>query len=125
MIYVVTRGRYSDYHIIAASADYKTAKKIKKKFDKYGWDECVIEEFPDAEAMLKNVWRVYFRLNGDVFICYEADSEYDYRDVGTIIDTTFKHDYDLIITVEADTKQDAIKIAAEKRAEYLATKTGL
>ena len=124
MIYIVTKGEYSCYHVIAATTDRKIAKKIQKKFSD-GWDDCKIEKFPDAEVMLKNLWNVYFTKAGTVWKCVISDSEYDYRDNREITDTIYKRDYDLIIKVEADTEEAAIKIAAEKRAKYLAEKNGL
>ena len=52
-IYVLTKGCYSDYHIITATTDYELACKIKDRFDKINseWsDEKVnIEIYEDAE----------------------------------------------------------------------------
>ncbi len=128
MIYIVTKGEYSCYRVVAATTDRKTAEKICDKFNRFSnWsmDRCHIEEYPDAEVFLKNVWNVYFKKNGEVWKCEEPDSDYDYKRVGRITDTIYKSDYDLIITVEADTPDDAIKIAAEKRAKHLAETYGL
>lgn len=126
MIYLVTKGEYSGYHVVAATTNREVAEKIKDKFsDDYSWGRCQIEEFPDAEVMLKNLWNVYFKKNGDVWKCRESDSEYDYHRKNDIIETIYKRDYDLIVVVEADTEEAAIKIAAEKRAKYLAEKNGL
>ena len=126
MIYIVTKGKYSDYHVIAATTNPELAKKIADKFsDDDGWDDCRVEEFPDAEVMLKSIWKVYFNKSGDVWTCELSNSEYDYSNLGRVIDTVYKRNYDLIITVEADDKDSAIKIAAEKRAQYLAEKIGL
>ena len=36
-IYVVTKGCYSDYHIITATTDEKLAYKIKEKFNGDGY----------------------------------------------------------------------------------------
>ena len=124
MIYVITKGNYSCYHVIAATTDRKIAKKIQKKFSD-NWEDCRIEEFPDAEVMLKTVWVVAFKTNGDVWACREAEDEHDYKRVNVIVDTIYKRDYDMIVYVEADTEEAAIKIAAEKRAQYLAEKNGL
>ena len=125
MIYIVTRGEYSRYRVVAATTDRETAEKICDKFNDRAWDECRIEEFPDAEVFLKNVWLVYFKKNGEVWKCEESSRDYDYKHIGRIDDGFYKRDYDLIVTVEADTLDDAIKIAAEKRAKYLAETYGL
>ena len=125
MIYIVTKGSYSSYRIVAATTDCDIAKRIAAKFS----DDCedaVVEEFPDAEVMLKNIWSVYFTKSGEVWTCVLSTDEYDYhKRLGAVIDTVWKRDYDLIITVEADNEEAAIKIAAEKRAQYLAEKNGL
>lgn len=112
MIYIVTKGEYSDYHVVAATTDRKIAEKIQKKFSDDHWYDCRIEEFPDAEVMLKNLWNVYFTTDGNMWGCFISDSEYDYRENKEIIDTVYKRDYDLIVKVEADTEEAAIKIAA-------------
>lgn len=125
MIYVITQGNYSAYRIIGATTDRETAEKIAKKFSD-DCDDCRIEEYPEGEILLKNLWRVFFKKNGDVFRCDLSDYHRDYYDERRqIIDTVYKRDYDMIATVEADTEKDAIKIAAEKRAMYLANKLDL
>ena len=125
MIYVVTQGSYSAYRVIGATTDRETAKKIAKKFSD-DCENCRIEEYPEGETLLRNLWRVFFKKNGDVFRCDMSDYHRDYYDKGSpIIDTVYKRDYDLIVTVEADDEEAAIKIAAEKRAMYLANKNGL
>lgn len=125
MIYVVTQGNYSAYHIIGATTDRETAEKIAKKFSDDS-EECRVEAFAEGETLLRNLWRVFFKKNGDVFRCDLSDFNRDYYDqTRQIIDTVYKRDYDLIVTVEADNEEAAIKIAAEKRAMYLANKNGL
>ena len=125
MIYVVTQGNHSAYRIIGATTDRETAEKIAKKFSDDS-DDCRIEEYPEGETLLRNLWRVFFKKNGDVFRCDLSEFHCDYYEEGRqIIDTVYKRDYDLIVTVEADNEEAAIKIAAEKRAMYLANKNGL
>lgn len=125
MIYVVTKGHYSDYHIISATLDKELAGKIAEKFSD-DCDECKVEEYPDAEVMLKPIWRVFFTTSGDVQNCYMSDSVYDYLEgLKGVVETVYKRYYDMIVYVEADNEEAAIKIAAEKRAQYLAEKNGL
>lgn len=124
MIYIVTKGSYSCYHVVAATLDRAVAEKIAKKFSE-DYEECRIEEYPDAEVMLSSLWCVYFKRSGDVWKCILSDSEYDYRRHDNVIETVYKFDYDMIVYVEADNEEAAIKIAAEKRAKYLAEKFGL
>lgn len=129
-IYVVTKGSYSDYHIITATTDPEKAKKIAEKFtDK--WDDAKVEEYEDSDIYLKNLWYVVFEANGEVrhvrlersAFYYDAnDEEY----VGRIrYNTYLGHPNGTWIHVFADDEEGAIKIAAEKRAEFLAKKNGL
>lgn len=121
-IYVVTQGSYSAYGIVGATTDYEVAKKIADKFSD-GWDECCIETYEDGEYMLKPAWVVYFDKGGNVVNCNPAKSDYDYHKVYHRPERN--RYFDFIIGVSADTEEAAIKIAAEKRAQYLAEENGL
>lgn len=117
-IYVVTRGDYSDYHIITATTDYKRANEIAKKF------KAEVEIYDDSEIYTKTVFGVTFNEIGDVIYCYEL-SEYDYPPNNKIIQHKRNNQNCLYVEVEADDKQSAIKIAAEKRAKFLAKQEGI
>lgn len=114
-IYVVTRGDYSDYHIITATTDFKRAKKIAEKF------KAEVEIYDDSEIYLKNIYFVSFDPSGDVEYC-ELENEYSYPYKEQIFD--YKNQ-SISIKVEADDKTSAIKIAAEKRAKFLAKREGI
>lgn len=129
-IYVVTKGSYSDYHIITATTDPEKAKKIAEKFtDK--WDDAKVEEYENSDIYLKNLWYVVFEANGEVkhvhlersAFYYDAnDEEY----IGRIrCNPHLGLSNGAWIHVFADDEEGAIKIAAEKRAEFLAKKNGL
>ena len=122
-IYVVTKGIYSDYHIITATTDYELAKKIKEKFTDgdRDWDEARIEEFSNSELVLKPCWAVYFLESGDIKNVCSAEMDY-YADE---LNEVFEGQRFLYVHVAADTEEEAIKIAAEQRAMYLAQKNGL
>lgn len=124
MFYVVTKGNYSDYHIVAVTTDRDVAEQICNKFSgEYFWDEARIEEYLDGKIMLRPAWTIYFDKSGNVTNCCACNDEYDYEYVGQVIE--MNHDKGLIVGVFADTKEAAIKIAAEKRAMYLAEKNGI
>lgn len=115
-IYVVTRGDYSDYHIITATTDEKRAKKIAKKFN------AEVETYDDSEVYLKQIFSINFDKNGNVTECEENNNDYDYP----VTDRCFEHkNKTFYVEVEADDKESAIKIAAEKRAKFLAEKEGI
>lgn len=123
-IYIVTKGNYSDYHIIAATMDYNLAESIKKKFDSY-YNGARIEVFEDAELMMKPIWSLKFDREGNVQQCVcndEYATEYNYIDHGKC----FKAGFGVLeMYVAADDEESAIKIGREKRAQYLAQENGL
>jgi hypothetical protein len=124
-IYVVTQGCYSDYHIVAATLDKTIAEKIAAKFSTK-WEKCEIEEYGDAEVMLKPAWMIYFDRTGLVESTRECDCAYDYSTIGECLETNNIYtSFHIRVTVSADDLDSAIKIAAEKRAKYLAEKLGL
>lgn len=114
-IYVVTRGDYSDYHIITATTDFERADEIAKKF------KGEIEIYDDSKMYLKNIYFVSFDPSGDVDYC-ELENEYSYPYKENI---SYRRDQSISMKVEADDTQSAIKIVAEKRAKFLAKKEGI
>ena len=122
-IYVVTKGDYSDYHIVAATLDKELAEKIAAKFTD-DWDTCDVEEYDDAEVMMRPAWFIYFDKTGNVIGTRACDSSYDYFRIGRC----WPYEYGqqgIGVAVTANDLESAIKIAAEKRAQYLAEKMDL
>lgn len=117
-VYVVTRGDYSDYHIITATTNKDIANQIAKKFG------AKVEIYDDSEIYTKTVFGVTFNKVGDVMYCYEL-SEYDYPPNNQIIQHKRNNEICLYLEVEADDEQSAIKIGAEKRAKFLAEQEGI
>ena len=117
-IYVVTRGDYSDYHIITATINKDIADQIAKKFN------AEVEIYDDSEIYTKTIFGVTFNKVGDVLYCYKL-TEYDYPPNNKIIQHKKNNQTCLYVEVEADDTQSAIKIAAEKRAEFLAEQEGI
>ena len=114
-IYVVTKGDYSDYHIITATTNEKHAKKIAKKFG------AEVEIYDNSEIYTKNIFEINFDIKGNVTDCYKMTSEYDYP----LNNEIRSYSFGIELEVEADNEQSAIKIAAEKRAKFLAEQQGL
>ena len=123
-IYVLTKGDYSDYHIITATTDYKLAKQIKEKFEKEDsiWSEEVyIEIYENAEFYMRPCWFLRFDKSGDVIEATNDTSEYSYKEMRDGLDVQGNYYVNLI----ADDLESAIKIGAEKRAMFLAEKEGI
>lgn len=63
-LYAVTKGSYSDYHIIALSRSKRRAEKIASLCsDRYG--DAVVEEYEETIIELKPIWRVLFYEHGE------------------------------------------------------------
>lgn len=128
-VYVITKGCYSDYHICAVTLDKEKAERLRKLFDGGGMDETEIEEW-DTEQHVdllsgRKPYFVLFRENGDVLSVTEDEYCIEYFEPKIFV---FHHCYhgDVLKTaVYADNREAAIKIAAEKRAKYLAEKEGI
>lgn len=116
-IYVLTKGEYSDYHIVTATTDFELAKEIASKF------EAEIEEYDNAELTLKPLWYVRFRENGDVDCCRRDDTnEFGYQEAGVC---SWYYRDKVYVYVAADNQEAAIKAGAERRAKFLAEHAGL
>lgn len=115
-IYVVTQGSYSDYHIITATTDEKLANKIAKKFGWYNYMTRV-EEYDDAELYLKPVFFVRFDEQGMVTEISNRSKELN--SYNWINECDFDVNGQVCVFVQAVDEGDAIKIAREKRAEFL------
>ena len=113
-IYVVTKGCYSDYHIITATTDEKFSED-------YSWGKAKVEVYEDAEIFMKPCYFLRFDKSGNVIESREeSDSEYGYEQTQgeDILGNFYTH-------IPTDSMEAAIKIGAERRAMYLAQKNGL
>lgn len=118
--YVVTKGCYSDYHIITATTDEKLAYGIRDKFNGDGWDEARVEIFKDAEILLKPCYFIRFNSEGNVSQMEERFNTYSYEQ-----DSGLDIKGDFYTCVVADDAVAAIKIGSERRAMYLAKEAGV
>lgn len=121
-VYVITCGEYSDYRICAVTLSKRKAEKLKRKFDDRGYTSADIEEYEtdDIDCVEANIlYTVSFRENGDVKIVKEASN------MQMAKMPPDKYAGLLHVTVWAENAIDAIKIAAEKRAKYLAEEQGM
>lgn len=111
MIYVITKGDYSDYHIVAATVSKDTAQKMAKRYD------AEIEEYEDAVIIPdKSIWLVRVSDNGCK--AYENDGDYAIPDAmsGKIYPNS-KLGF-VTLWVFADDEEHAKKIACDKYAQW-------
>ena len=129
-IYVITKGCYSDYHICAVATDPEQAEKLAKIFsDRY--DEADVEEF-DTEAAVdltrgRIPWELTFTTTGNMRYGPRNMAENtDAFEPGIRVSPATPWSPErLIVSVYAPNEEAAVKIAAEKRAEFLTQRAGL
>lgn len=125
-VYVITRGCYSDYCICAVSLDKEKAKKLAKMYcnlyDKAQVEEWETDTVTDVNALNgRYPYSVTFYPDDPPWV-YKQSYEYELFTEG------IQEEYGgqrLYVNVYAPDDATALKIAAEKRAKYLAEKEGI
>lgn len=121
--YVVTRGEYSDYHIVAVCADKADAEKIAERINRESYneyDKCDIEEYEDGKVLFNESLSAYF-VNFEKGTVKKDDTEYAVRwPICEKKDGTIYGMY-----VFAKDEDHAMKIASDKRAMLMAQKEGI
>ena len=122
-IYLVTRGFYDDYCVIAATLDKKKAEALRDKFydgNIHSGDEYHVEEYVDHEIDNRPIWQVNFSESGDVKWVENngTNSSYYYRYAINERCYQLDSEKEFCTYVFAEDEQSAIKKAAERIAEY-------
>lgn len=130
-VYVIQCGRYSDRTVYGVTLSEEKAKQIvakiekanenAKPFSRYGYEDPYYDEYDtdDCEKQscdeLNTMWRISF-LNSS-YVIAESGAE----------DEGLFEDFDgaIIIWVWAENEDEALKIASDRRAKYIAEKEGL
>lgn len=126
-VYVITKGIYSDYRICAVALDKDKAEILRKAFSD-SWEEAEIETYEtdqfitEIEAGLK-IYQCVVNDNG--LSAYERD--YDYADdiCFNKVNKTNCRIATYLVYVWAKDEDSALKIAADKIAEYKAKEAGI
>lgn len=132
-IYVITKGSYSSYHICAVATDKEKAEKLAKIYtDRY--DDAEVEEY-DTEGYSdlfegRIPYMVRFLKSGEaVFVISRSEEkerfEPEVRALKVMVEAGDCRIPNVSVKLFASSEEEAIKIAAEKRAQYLAEKNGL
>lgn len=123
-VYVITEGAYSDYHICAVAATKEIAEKLRKIYsDKYSWADARIEEYDLNET--RDDVRVFYDVTFEddrVSACF---NEYGEKESIQFYKGNKSQSDRLIVCVRARDEDHAVKIAQDRRAEYLAKKEGV
>ena len=125
-IYVVTCGEYSDYRIIAATTDKEKADRIHAMYcgTGYGSDRANdIEEYIDGKIEDSYPhWSVDLDSEGNVT---RIDGPYEGRWMYDDGDVHGNKEYGYVVSVYAEDREHASKIASDKFAEYRAAEVML
>lgn len=130
-VYVITSGEYSDYSICAVALDKEKAEILKEKFDRYDYTGARIEEYDteDYEAILsgKSVYGVSFDKCGNCINIYNENEDLSPYLIDRVKYSPSFNEFTgvCVVYVMTDSPEAAVKIAAERRAKYLAEKMGL
>lgn len=127
-VYVITKGCYSDYHICAVALDEEKATRLAKLYSGR-YDDAEVEEYDtDDPADLLNgrvPYEVYFADDGRTDVVCRVDYYGDFSPGVSSLEPTPWSQWSLSVRLYATDEDTAVKIAAEKRAKYLAEKAGL
>lgn len=127
-VYVITTGEYSDYRICAVTLDKEKAEKLKIKCDPLDYTGARIEEYDtdECEAFYDgDIYRVHFDVGGCVYTIAKSEPTSYALEMLKAKPHFDAISHLLIVYVSADSAEAAIKIAAERRAKYIAEKMGL
>ena len=121
-IYVVTKGLFADHRIVGVTQDKDVANTLAEKFSDIH-EKTEVSVYEDAKFMMKPCWFITFNEDGSVQACVEdSNNEFSYRHANHC---RVDRSGNIFISVVADDKSAALKIAAEKRAEFLSHVVGL
>ena len=126
-LYAVTKGEYSDYHIIALTEDKEVAKKIAKLFSygEYDYDKAQVEEYEDGEYLVgKGVFFIRVK-NGEVTQIEDgmADDSWVFAEEVLYDETVSKDACGGYYThVVADCAEKAAKIGKDRIMQYIASR---
>ena len=120
-VYLVTRGDYSDYSVVAVFTEKKLAEKYIDSFKKSQYSEFRIEVYtlnPHEEQLKKDYKPYIVRMakNGYVIQIDILESHYNLDNPNIKFDV---NNY-MVLYLFAKDKKHAIKIANEKRGQLIA-----
>lgn len=117
-LYAITKGEYSDYHIVALTASLSKAKRLREIYSDV-YHDAQIETFEDGEGAELNVLWLYYPILNEVepdeYRGNETDGELRFNAAGEVCR----------VVVSAPDADHARKKAQDLIARYKARKAGL
>lgn len=129
IVYVVTQGSYSDYHVVGVTLDKSKAEKIAK-ISSNQYDNAQIEEYDtDKWETIGNNDDLYLikyvKAYGGITSIEKRNDDYFIDDALNKVVDKNRHDADYMTYVLADSYEKALKIGADRIAEFMAEEEGI
>ena len=128
MIYVLTDGTYSDYHIVCVTEDYEIADAYSKL---HGYNIEEFEPVTDKSIIRKYeesiiVWKFFFNIKGEIkYFAEYGRSEERKQPFIEIKEYPIDDSRGMYVLVFENDIEKAKKIAIDARAKYLSEMFGL
>lgn len=125
-LYAVTKGCYSDYHIITLTTSMARAKHLAKMYsDKF--ETARVETYEEGDPNDNRIpYMVYFYRNGSTAVFAKEPDVVDMNELMQVIFNDSPVSYVRYeVLVLAISQEQALKIAADKLAQYKAEKEGI
>lgn len=123
-LYAVTKGDYSDYHIITLTADKEAAKKIAKMFSN-GDDKAKVEGYEDGKIILGKMLYFVRVVDGNVDDVSEDLDDYNLFDTSVFRGHMYGGKEMYYTHVLTDTAEKAAKIGKDRIMKHIAEEEGL
>ena len=120
-VFVVTCGYDGGFRTITATEDMALAERVREKFSTPA-DPAFVVVYECAESLLRQCWRVRFHEDGSVRGVKDCSiNPLAYEDLGVcrVFSDVCGGTYGIEVYVLSDNAGDAIKVASEKRMEWL------
>lgn len=123
-VYVITSGEYSDYHICAVAIDREKAERLKKVYDASEWGGASIEEYETDghNDKILDGYQLYTVLFNEGGIIVHTYADRDYHEGECVY---MRNETCVGVVLYAKSLEAAEKIAAERRAKFLAENEGI
>lgn len=122
-LYAVTKGDYSNYHIITLTQNRNTAKALAKRFSD-AYDEAAVETWEDGQFLMGgSIYRVW-SYGTEIRGCELDESDYNVQDIGMVSHISDKGNM-YVTYVIAGSEEQASKIGKDRIVKHIAGRIGL
>lgn len=122
MYYIITKGYYSDKHIVAVTCDKQKAEKIKECYSNE-YNDADIEKWEESTVSFENYYHVEYNTDDSSYKIEKEPPDELYSGVNSICE--YYHNDGFSVNVQAENEDVALKIARDLWAEYKAEKEGI